>query len=166
MSGLLWKICCCPADWRYATDVFNACFVVTTMYVFSSYNPLCHNCMFEPDFEISNLQPHWKLNLNFAPVCITNMYDTIDGYEHSPARVNGEQQSLSPIKMMVALAPHAIDPTEWEDMSHTSRTQILAVIEDEANSLCRFPWSYINTMDRKHTMIEVEGIPSICGDFL
>lgn len=61
--------------------------------------------MFESDFEISNLQPNWKLNLNFAPVCLTNMYDTIlDGYEHSPARENGGQQSLSPITiMMVAL---------------------------------------------------------------
>ena len=63
------------------------------------------------------------------------MYDTIDGSEHSPARVNGGQRSLSPITMMVAPTAHAIDPTEWEDMSYTSRTQIPVVIEDEANTI-------------------------------
>ena len=46
--------------------------------VFSNYNLVRHNCMFEPDFGISDLQPNWKLNLNFAPGCLTSIIVRID----------------------------------------------------------------------------------------
>lgn len=113
---------------------------------FSSYNLVCRSCMFEPDFEISNLQPNWKLNLNFAPVCLTNMYDTIlDGYEHSPARENGGQQSLSPITiMMVAL----IRLSEKICRTPRSRTHNSCCNRrwGQFSKVCIFPWSYIKTM--------------------